>query len=386
MTTVPFGTWTKRAVLLQDLSARSAAPLVATAQLSRRCNLRCVHCFQVERDVPELSTEQWKTVLKRLADAGVLFLTLTGGEPALRDDLLQLIRHARKLSFAIRLKSNGVLLNADLCDALSAAHLLEAHLSVYAAGPDAHDRVTRHRGSHVRTMTAARRLRDRGTRVVLVCPLMAETFDFYEDLIRLAAVEGMDYFFDPSIKVQEDGCTAPVSHRLTDGQIKRLLADPRVFRSGEIPKAEDVLDQPVCRVGRTAVFVAPDGEVWPCMRLAVPMGNLLHAPLERIWVSNAELDRFASIRWRDLPVCRECALVPYCIRCHVDALREDGNLYGPSRLACRLARIRARVSLEQRSTGLGPARDAHEPPGARAQEGSDEPPTVPTSHRQRRTR
>ena len=63
----------------------------------------------------------------------------------------------------------------------------------------------------------------------------------------------------------------------------------------------------------------------------------------------------ARILWSDLPTCRSCENLPSCVRCHANALHEDGDLLGPSRLAWRTARVRARLWAAEHPSGLAVA-------------------------------
>lgn len=301
--------------------------------------------MQVDRGGPELTTAEWERVFRRLADAGVLFLTLTGGEPTVRDDWLELLRLARRLSFALKLKTNGFALDDEACDAVSRSPVMEVHFSFYSVDPAIHDAVTRTPGSHAKVIAAARRLRKNGTRVLLNCPLMVENTDGYERVIVFAEAEGMDYSFDPGIIVQEDGCAEPAKHRMCEDAHLRLLSDPRVYDPQGPGPVEEKRCQAVCRVGKAMVAVAPNGDVWPCLSIQEKMGNLLESDLKSIWVGNPILEKYASIRWEDLPKCRECQLLPYCSRCHANAMLEDGDLYGPSTLACQGARMRRAAAI-----------------------------------------
>lgn len=327
------------------LGDRHPVPISAVVQIGRRCNQACLHCMQVDRGGAELTTTEWETVFRRLAEAGVLFLTLTGGEPTMRDDWLELLRIGRRLSFALKLKTNGLALDDEACDAISGIPVMEVHFSFYSVDPAIHDGVTQTPGSHARVVSAARRLRRNGTRVLLICPLMAENVGGYTDVIAFGAAEGMDYSFDPGITVQEDGCAEPAKHRMSGEAQLRLLSDRRVYDPQEPGPVEEKRCQRVCRVGKAMVAVAPNGDVWPCLSIQEKLGNLLETDLTSIWVGNPVLEKYSSIRWDDLPKCRECELLPYCQRCHANAMREDGDLYGPSRLACQAAPLRRAVAL-----------------------------------------
>ena len=96
---------------LSGFRARTAAertPVSAHFELTRRCNLHCRHCYLTaaerhgERCAEELTTAAVKAALNEWAAAGVLFLTLSGGEPLLRKDFADIYRYARELGLVVR--------------------------------------------------------------------------------------------------------------------------------------------------------------------------------------------------------------------------------------------------------------------------------------------
>src|SRR5215468_1942211 len=96
-----------------DRSVAAGIPLSVHVDLTMRCNERCVHCYRVvERRRPELTTEELVGLLGDLARAGTLYLTFSGGEVFLRRDLFELIAHAKRLRFDVRLKTNAQRLTA----------------------------------------------------------------------------------------------------------------------------------------------------------------------------------------------------------------------------------------------------------------------------------
>ena len=75
--------------LMADVNARALAlgiPISAQLDITYRCNERCEHCYLDHDDKGELSLAEIKELLNQLAEAGVLFLTISGGEPLLRQD------------------------------------------------------------------------------------------------------------------------------------------------------------------------------------------------------------------------------------------------------------------------------------------------------------
>jgi pyrroloquinoline quinone biosynthesis protein E len=341
--------------VLEEVYRNHPVPPAAHVLLTRRCNARCVHCFQVERTGDELTTDQWRTVFRRLADAGILLLTLSGGEPTLRPDLLDLVRAARALAFSVTLKTNGILLGDQTCDELSRLAVTHVHISLYSADAATHDRITGIPGSHARSLGAARRLKANGARVRLSCTLLDDNFDDYRGVLALAESEGLSHLLDPSVVLCENGCEQPGLRRLSSEQLVRFFRDPLTGKKpGPLQPRETLLAREVCRIGRASAGVMPNGDVTPCAEVPERLGNLLDRPLNQIWIGNPIVERYASIRWADLPACRDCRLLAFCARCHAEAMREHGDLLGPSRLACGAAQARAVAGAARDPTGVAP--------------------------------
>src|SRR5579862_6322496 len=84
-------------------------PLAVQLDLTYRCNEKCVHCYLDHEDHGEMNTAEIKHLLDEMAAAGVLLLTLSGGEIFLRKDFFEILEHARALTFSVRLKTNAIL-------------------------------------------------------------------------------------------------------------------------------------------------------------------------------------------------------------------------------------------------------------------------------------
>jgi radical SAM protein with 4Fe4S-binding SPASM domain len=95
-----------------------SAPLMAWVELTRACNLRCPHCF-VEAGAPrevEMSTERILRLLEEWAEMGVFSVVITGGEPSIHPDFLQIVRYAYDLGFTVAIASNGMPLSNKMLE------------------------------------------------------------------------------------------------------------------------------------------------------------------------------------------------------------------------------------------------------------------------------
>jgi uncharacterized Fe-S radical SAM superfamily protein PflX len=104
-------------------------PITATIEVTLRCNLRCVHCYNFDRSLPvidpnpepELSSDEIISAIDQLRTAGCLYLSFTGGEALLHPSLLTFLQHARRRRMLVRMKTNGALLTSERMDQLVAA-------------------------------------------------------------------------------------------------------------------------------------------------------------------------------------------------------------------------------------------------------------------------
>src|SRR4029078_4912597 len=99
--------------LMREMGAKAlklGLPLGVQLDVPYRCNERCVHCYLDHDDHGEMTTAEIKSVLDQLADAGVFFLTFSGGEVFLRRDFLELVAYARRLLFNVKVKTNAAMI------------------------------------------------------------------------------------------------------------------------------------------------------------------------------------------------------------------------------------------------------------------------------------
>jgi MoaA/NifB/PqqE/SkfB family radical SAM enzyme len=95
---------------------QTLTPLSALVEITHACNVDCEHCYLdlvPDKKIGVLSLDEWKRILKELKDAGTLYLTISGGEILVRRDWFEIASHARRLGFALKLFTNGTLIDDD---------------------------------------------------------------------------------------------------------------------------------------------------------------------------------------------------------------------------------------------------------------------------------
>jgi radical SAM protein with 4Fe4S-binding SPASM domain len=342
-----------------------------TLRVTDRCNYECVHCYQEHERKPELSFEEIHKLLVEIADAGALFIVLMGGEFFMRRDADEILTAAHELGFAIRLKTTGHHVTEQRADFLLSVRPLEVDLSLYGAHPHVHEEVTVQPGSWERTIAAARRLVARKIPVVLRCPVMQSNAGEIEDLRRLAAELGAPISFDGKILARENADLEPTTMRMDEPTLRSFYRDSMAGFLAEhyaqydgCSKTRDgqevnALSWSPCGAGQRSVTIDPQGVVWPCNLLRVPVGDARADGFRKVWSGSETLAEIRDIRWASISECNVCELRPYCSRCHAMADLEHGDRRGPSLEACRHA-VEVRDAL--RAQGKVPASDTSMPP------------------------
>ena len=365
--------------LLAARAQREGRPVTVTFQVTDRCNYECVHCYQEHREPTEAKRDELTTVeiiriFDELAAAGVLFLTIMGGEVFVRRDADEILAAAHERGFALKLLSTGHHIHDRRADFLATLRPLQVEMSLYAAGAHTHEQVTRSPGSWERTVAAARRLLERKVPVVLKAPVMEVNLDEIEGMAQLARDLGAEYSFDPKITAMENREQGPTALRMGAASVARFYAGPMggylsqtygvdtpagaAVAGGDADELRPLHHTP-CRAGQQSLAINPYGDVWPCNALPLPCGNLREQSFDAIWRGSTELAEVRDLRWAKLAECNVCELRTFCQRCHGMALVEQGEMRGPSLEACRHA---VAVRDELRARGLVPASHVALPP------------------------
>src|ERR1700747_1790163 len=98
--------------------------------LTYRCNERCVHCYLDHHDHGEMTTAEIKDLLDQMAEAGVFYLTVSGGEVMMRRDFFAILEHARARTFCVNLKTNGVLIRKKEAERLRELGVERVQISI----------------------------------------------------------------------------------------------------------------------------------------------------------------------------------------------------------------------------------------------------------------
>ena len=328
--------------LIAEMSQKAlklGLPISVHLDITYRCNERCVHCYLDHDDHGEMTTVEIIDVLEQLADAGVFFLSISGGEVLMRQDFFEIVERARQLLFNVKVKTNGVMIREKEAAKLRQLGVEQIQISVYSHRAEVHDAITKLPGSLKKTIRAIRFLKAQGLKVSIANVLMAGNLSDQAGVIALAKELGVQYTLDPTITPKMDGDRSILALRIPGSALKQVFNNAELVGNVEEfcapPPApdKDVMDGYPCSAGHTACYISPYGDVFPCVQFPLPSGNVRKQKFIDIWNHSTQLKEVRSIRARDLPTCSTCAHVGTCTRCPGLAYME-GSMRGPSTADC----------------------------------------------------
>jgi AdoMet-dependent heme synthase len=332
-------------------------PLSVQLDLTYRCNERCIHCYLDHDDHGEMTTAEIKDLLDQMADAGVFYLTISGGEIMMRRDFFEILEHARLRTFCVKIKTNGVLIREKEAARLRELGVESVQISIYSHRPEVHDAITKMPGSLRQSLDAVRFLRRQGLYVVMANVLMTENAADYKQVRLLAQELDAKFIIDPTVTPMMDGDRSILKLNVDQAALKE------VFRNGDLvgnveefcapPAAvnQDDLDSLPCSAGHTACYVSPYGDVYPCVQFPLPSGNVRVTKFVDIWRDSPQLKEVRTITLRDMSSCSQCTHGGTCTRCPGLAYLE-GNMRGPSTQDCEKSYARTGIPSENLKTKM----------------------------------
>ncbi len=275
---------------LVEKAFAESIPLSAQFEITYRCNHLCTFCYNSPTGAREMTTPQVFEALRKCADFGVLYLTLTGGEPLVHRDFYGIGEEVRRLGMALRIYSNGFLMSDPaVVEKIRNLTPLEIEISIHGARAETHEALTKIRGSFGRTVAGVRNLREAGVKVQLKCPItrinQGELFAIKDLANRL----GTYIVFDAVITPKDDGNRDPLALRPDDEFLNRYWGeDYLALHDGKLPPrsnhcASDRAEA-ICGSGRAGFTIDPYGNVFPCVALRRKFANILEIEsLDDVW-------------------------------------------------------------------------------------------------------
>ena len=353
------------------------APFQVVWNVTKACNLRCKHCYESagEKGLYELSTAEALVCIEKLAEAGVVFLAFSGGEPTARPDILTLIRRATEQGMYVAVATNGISFsNPERVRMFKDAGLKFVQVSLDGANAQTHDNfrgvpgafektiagiqncvaedlfveisttMTRHNISEIQDIIAlCEDLKARWLMLYNLVPVGRGTELTNVDLSPSEREYILEMLWDRISKENDSSLevltTAPQFGRVAFDVNKQGIGQdsivvPTHFSNARLPSQMQNLTEFIggCGAGRFYVAIEPNGDIYPCVFFphtdAMRVGNILEDDIEMIWAQSPLLQR---LRNKDLlkDECGSCEKRYVCGGCRARAISYFGDELAP---------------------------------------------------------
>ncbi len=291
------------------------------AELTYKCPLQCPYCsnpLDYAAHSQELSTEDWQRVLTQARAMGAVQLGLSGGEPLTRQDLEQIVQHARQLGYYTNLITSGYGLTEQRIMALKAAGLDHIQVSIQASSAELSDHLAGTK-SFAHKKQVAQLVKKHGYPMVLCVVLHRQNIHQMADILAMAEELGADYL--ELANTQYYGWAHINRDALlpTQEQFEQAEAIAQAFKEKVAGKMKIYYVVPDFYEGRpkacmngwgtTFLTIAPDGVALPCHSARDLPGldcpNVNDFSIEQIWTQSKAFNFFRGYEWMQEP-CRSC--------------------------------------------------------------------------------
>lgn len=346
---------------------------VVVWNITRRCNLHCIHCYSNSADMDyagELTTEEGKKLIADLALFGSPVILFSGGEPLLRQDLPELAQYAADKGLRAVISTNGTLITKEVAAKLQKIGLSYVGVSLDGT-QETHDRFRGRKGAYAAALTGIRNCRDAGIKVGIRFTVnkhnlqdVAAMFDLLveEEIERLCFYHLV--YSGRGSKLKDDDLSHEETRKLLDLIMRRtkelfdeglpreiLTVDnhadgPYLYlklKKENPARAAEVLELLRMNEGNSSGHgigcISWDGEVHPDQFWrSISFGNVRKRPFSRIWPDKS-IELLARLKEKKKYVkgrCAGCRWLDICggnFRARAEAA---GDIWGPDP-ACYLS-------------------------------------------------
>lgn len=307
-----------------NVAAALPAPLGLLAELTHRCPLGCPYCsnpLALDNRSDELDTASWARVFREAASLGVLQAHLSGGEPAARRDLKEIVAAARDAGLYTNLITSGVGLTAQGLNALADAGLDHVQISIQDSEQASADKIAGYKGAFARKNALAAEVVKLGLPLTVNVVVHRANIGRVEAMVDMALALGAGrveiahvQYYGWALKNRAALMPSREQVDAAVGQVEALRTrhHGRIVIDAVVPDYYARFPKPcVGGWGRRSLNVTPAGKVLPCHAAEVIPGlefwNVRQHSLNEIWRSSPAFMAFRGTEWMQEP-CKSCAM------------------------------------------------------------------------------
>ena len=337
-------------------STNKRIPFDGAIEITSKCNLNCIHCYlkspqnaQKEKLNNELTYEEICKIIDEIVSEGCIRLLITGGEPLLREDFLDIYAYAKKQGLLVGLFTNGTLISSQIADYLKEFPPSFLEISLYGATKETYEKITEIPGSFYRCIQGINLLKERKIPFKLKTVLIKKNQDELLKMKRWAKrVSGKELTYSPFIIPRVNGNTEPCTLRIppelvvkfdNEGE-ERVEYWQKLLRNVEKPILSNKLH--FCEAGLKFFFIDSYGRLSLCLQARTPHYDLRKGSFQKGWYDFLPRARKEILVYDESHICYECDWQLICGSCPVKSKQENNDSKQPVDYDCKIMKLRVK--------------------------------------------
>ena len=308
-------------------------PVIAHLAITHACNMNCKYCSvkDMHSKIKDgLSTEEYKKIIDKLVDIGAFQIGLTGGEPTIRKDLVELTRYIASKNVACNLTTNGFNVPEKLVIELKEAGLTQVQISLDSYKKEIHEKY-RTEGSFDRAIETAKLFKKYGFIVGVDTVVTNDNLNDLEEFMDFLEENGFDGL--TIIKLKQGHLDLETfKKQVPDYDKYAEVIDKVCRRNGNLEvtidcssvanlcktltlEEQNKIHSAGCPAGHSLISIAPNGDMFPCAALTnekYKIGNILTDDLEKVWNESPLLKNLRGIKNKIEGKCKTCSKLDVC--------------------------------------------------------------------------
>lgn len=327
-------------------TGKALSPRQITIEITNRCTARCIFCKRWKIDAEdikkELKTAEWKKIIRDCKKVGTEIVSFSGGEPFLREDILELIDETKKHGLKVHINTNGYLL-LDLAEQLATCNVDLVVVSIDSMDPGKHDDIRKVQGLWERAIAGVKKLKSLGVNVAIGAVLFKNNLEEVSDYLNFSKELEVGFRFQP---IHDDIHDLKVEDKkilFSERDVRELKSATELIRKENLYWIDDVyyalftlfLTDPQKFIGvkcpvaaRFIYFINPYGDVFPCeSRRDLRMGNVKEMSLRQI-IDSTEAENTRNLLYSSKRNCvcwYRCTAPGNIFYQFADSLPENGD-------------------------------------------------------------
>ncbi len=338
------------------INKKEFSPLGGLIELTYRCNLNCIHCYckGSENKDKELDTEQWKEILDEIHKEGCLWLTISGGDPLVREDFLEIYSYAVRKGFIITLFTNAYGFTPKIINNLIKSPFYSIEITLNGITKDTYEAITQIEDSFSKVIENIKILTQKKFPLILKTNCLkinkhqiGKIKRWTEKLLGKPSENRYYFKYDSMIYPRLNGDKTPCQYRLNFEELeeaKRQDVDIwKEYQKGlhsnfpKLNRGKSFLYH--CNSWANHFFIDPFGRLKFCMFTEKFSIDLKTTPFREGFYRFPY--QILNQRFKTNSKCKDCKLRPVCYYCPARAYLETGDEEAPVEHYCKLAEAAA---------------------------------------------